>query len=100
MVTEIATIDVKAGQEEAFAQAYLGVYPLLAASPGLLSSRMIRGVESSNRFVVIVEWESIEARIKNFVETDRYAQFSAVMTPMMARQPDVQHFVDCRPADS
>lgn len=94
MVLEVALIDVLAGREDEFAAAYRKGHTLLATTPGCRSVRMTRGVESASRFVLLVEWDSIEAHLDNFRATDRFTQWRALLGPFFNGAPTVEHFVD------
>ena len=94
MVLEVALIDVLPGHEDEFAAAYAKGHPVLAGAPGCRSVRMTRGVESPSRFVLLVEWDSVEAHNDNFRATERFAQWRALIGPYFAGPPLVEHFVD------
>lgn len=94
MVLEIALIDVVPGQEQAFADAYGQAHHLLIGTPGCISARMTRGVETPSRFVGIVQWESIDDHLHNFRETERFEQYAALLGKYLAGQPVVEHFTD------
>jgi heme-degrading monooxygenase HmoA len=94
MVLEVALIDVIPGQDGAFAQAYLSAREILASTPGCLSVRMTHGIESPTRFVLLVEWDSVEAHQDNFRATDRFAQWRGHIGPYFAKPPLVEHFND------
>jgi heme-degrading monooxygenase HmoA len=97
MVLEVALIDVRPGSEEAFQAAYRSGHPILAGTPGCRSVRMTHGIESPGRFVLLVEWDSVEAHLENFRETDRYVQWRALIGPHFAQPPLVEHFTDVEP---
>jgi heme-degrading monooxygenase HmoA len=94
MVLEVALIDVSPGQEDAFAASYRLGHPILAGTPGCRSVRMTRGIESPSRFVLLVEWDSVEAHEKNFRATERFAQWRGHIGGHFAVPPRVEHFVD------
>jgi len=94
MVLEVAIIEITPGSEEEFAVAYAKAYPLLAASEGCRNIRMTRGVESPSRFVLLVEWDSIEAHQANFRDTDRFPQWRGLIGPYFASPPLVEHYLD------
>ena len=97
-VLEVAIIDVRAGSEEQFVQPYRGARSILAATEGVRSVRMTHGVERPTRFVLLVEWDSIQAHLRNFRETDRWVQWRAAIGPFFAEPPLVEHYVDVDPA--
>jgi quinol monooxygenase YgiN len=92
MVLEVALIDVT--DPDAFAAAFLEARQILAGTPGCRSVRMTRGVESPNRFVLLVEWDDVDAHLRNFRETDRFTRWRAAIGPWFAEPPRVEHFTD------
>jgi heme-degrading monooxygenase HmoA len=94
MVLEVALIDVLAGSEEEFAAAYRKGHELLATTPGCRSVRMTRGVETPSRFVLLVEWDSVEAHLDNFRATDRFTRWRELIGPYFDGAPVVEHFTD------
>ena len=94
MVLEVALIDITPGQEDDFAAAYGKAHPILSTTPGCRSVRMTRGVESPSRFVLLIEWDSVEAHEDNFRATDRFTQWRGHIGPFFATPPRVEHFTD------
>ena len=94
MVLEVALIDVFPGQEDMFAAAYRVGHPVLATTPGCRSVRMTRGIESPSRFVLLVEWDSVEAHEQNFRATDRFPQWRGLIGGYFAKPPLVEHYID------
>ncbi len=93
MVLEVALIDVTPGSQDAFAEAYGRARRLVADTPGARSMRMTRGVETPTRFVLLVEWDSVEAH-EVFRGSDRFPQWRALIGPHFAAPPHVEHFTD------
>jgi heme-degrading monooxygenase HmoA len=94
MVLEVALIDITPGQESAFAGAYRQAKSILATTPGVHSVRMTQGIESPSRFVLLVEWDSVEAHNENFRATERFGQWRGLIGPYFAQPPVVEHFND------
>jgi heme-degrading monooxygenase HmoA len=94
MVLEVALIDVQEGREDEFAKAYADAHPIVAGTPGCRSVRMTRGVETPNRFVLLVEWDSVDAHLDNFRATERFARWRALIGPYFDGAPRVEHFID------
>ncbi|MEO7262364.1 MAG: antibiotic biosynthesis monooxygenase [Jatrophihabitantaceae bacterium] len=93
MVLEVALIDVQPGSETAFEAGYRSGVSALRESAGLLSVRMTHGVETPTRFVLLVEWESLEAH-QAFRDSDRFPVWRAGIGPHLAQPPHVEHFTD------
>src|SRR4051812_25857653 len=94
MVLEVGLIDVQEGREDEFAAAYAKAYPILATTPGCRTVRMTRGVETPTRFVLMVEWDSVDAHLDNFRATERFKQWRGLIGPYFDGAPRVEHFLD------
>ena len=93
MVLEVAIIDVIDGAQQEFSAAYEQGRELVAVTPGCRSMRMTQGVETPTRFVLLVEWDSVEAH-EVFRDSERFGQWRALIGPHFAGPPQVEHFVD------
>jgi quinol monooxygenase YgiN len=92
MVLEVALFDVTDPDE--FEKAYLGAHHLITSTEGCRSLRMTRGVETPGRFVLLVEWDSVEVHERNFRQTDAWREWRAAVGPWFANPPRVEHFTD------
>lgn len=93
MVLEVARFEITPGSEDAFAAAYGEAVSLVAGTPGFRSARLLRGVESPSRFVLLVEWDSVAAH-EEFRASDRFGGWRALIGPHFAAPPEVEHFTD------
>lgn len=95
VVLEVALIEVLPGQEEEFTTAYRAARQVLVTTPGCRSVRMTRGIESPSRFVLLVEWDSVEAHLENFrAVPERFTVWRGHIGPYFAGAPVVEHFAD------
>lgn len=94
MVLEVAEIKITPGQEDAFKEAYRTARTFVEVSPGLRSMRMTQGVENPGRFVLLIEWDSVEAHEQGFRETDRFPKWREAISPFFAAPPFVEHVAD------
>lgn len=93
MTLEVAIFDIAEGREDAFAESYRAARHLVADSEGCRSLRMTRGVETPTRFVLLVEWASLEAH-QGFRDSDRFGQWRGHVGAHFAGPPVVEHFED------
>jgi heme-degrading monooxygenase HmoA len=91
MLLERAELLIKEGLENDFAAAMKerGI-PLLASVPGVKSVSMGRGVEDPGKFMLLVEWESLEAHTA-FAQSAVFAPFRQVISPY-SRGGAMEHF--------
>jgi heme-degrading monooxygenase HmoA len=94
MVLEIADFAILPGSEERFAAAYREAVAHLAATPGFRAARMTRGIESPSRFVLLVEWDTVEAHTVGFRESESFGTWRALLGPYFDGPPKVEHFAD------
>ena len=99
MVLEIADFAILPGREDDFIAAVGEGVALLRATPGFRSARMTRGVESPSRFVLLVEWEDLEAHTVGFRESDRFPRWRALIGPFFDGAPHVEHVTDVTVGD-
>ena len=92
MVLEVALIDVT--DPAGFEAAFLEVREVIESAPGCHSVRMTHGIETPTRFVLLVEWESVEVHDANFRQTDRFKTWRGAIGPFFANPPHVEHFTD------
>jgi heme-degrading monooxygenase HmoA len=94
MVLEVAEIDVIAGQEDDFVNAFKEARHLLVETSGCRSVRMTRGIETPTRFVLLVEWDSVEAHEVNFRQSPSFPEWRRLIGPHFASAPTVEHYAD------
>ncbi|HVZ01754.1 MAG TPA: antibiotic biosynthesis monooxygenase [Dongiaceae bacterium] len=92
MILESAILDVKPGEAAAFEAAMQQARPLIAATPGFVSIAVRRCVETPNRYLLLVEWETLEAHTIGFRQSDRYRHWRALLHHFYAPFPTVEHF--------
>jgi heme-degrading monooxygenase HmoA len=93
MVLEVAVFEVLSGTESQFEAAYGTARKLVSVTPGCGTMRMTRGIETPNRFVLLVEWDSVECH-EAFRSSERFHQWRALIGPSFSAPPQVEHFCD------
>lgn len=93
MTLEIAIFDITEGREDAFIESFHAARHLVADSDGCHALRMTRGVETPSRFVLLVEWDSVDAH-QAFRDSDRFGRWRGHVGPHFAGPPVVEHFED------
>ena len=92
MVLEHAMIDVKAGMSGAFEAALDEASRVIAASPGFVSLRLHRGLETPDRYLLLVEWDSLDDHLVGFRESDAFVEWRSLIGPYFASPPEVVHY--------
>ena len=61
MILEVAILNVRGGLEREFQAAFAEASPIIASMPGYISHQLQRCIETSNQYVLLVDWTSLEA---------------------------------------
>ena len=92
MILEAAILNVRPGQEEAFEAALWQARPLIAATPGFLGLKIQRCVETPNRYLLLVDWRSLEDHTVGFRQSDRYSKWRNLLHHCYDPFPTVEHY--------
>ncbi len=64
----------------------------VSGTPGFRSARLTRSAETPTRFVLLIEWDSIEAHMVGFRESENFPRWRAIVGPHFDGAPNVEHF--------
>jgi heme-degrading monooxygenase HmoA len=94
MILEVATLDVKPGQEADFERAMAQARPLIAATPGFRGLTLRRCIERPNRYLLLVDWNALEDHTVGFRGSDRYQEWRRLLHHFYDPFPTVEHYSD------
>ena len=99
MLVEHSHLSIHEGREDAFVNTMNAVgIPLLLAVNGVRTVRMGRSVEQPDRFILLVEWESMDAHIA-FTKAPAFPDFRSIVSPF-AKGGGMEHFLMKEPAST
>lgn len=91
-VLEIVVIDVVKGQQLEFEKAFSQAEQILSSVEGYISHELKRCIEEENKYLLSVEWQTLESHTVNFRESDSYQEWRKLMHHFFAEQPSVLHY--------
>lgn len=91
MIHEIATLTIEPGHEAAFEAAASQAISLFQKTPGALSFRLDRTIETPNEYTLTVGWETLEDHTIGFRESAAFQQWRNLVGPHFAAAPQVKH---------
>jgi heme-degrading monooxygenase HmoA len=91
MVLEHAVIDVRPGTGAHFEEAVAEARSIIAASHGFISLQLHRGIEAPDRYLLLVEWETLDDHVVGFRQSDAFARWRGLIGPYFASPPVVDH---------
>ena len=92
MILEIATLDVRPGQEAEFESAFCVASAIIASMPGYVSHELQRCLEKQNRYVLLVNWQTLKDHTVGFRGSAGYRHWKALLHHFYDPFPTVEHF--------
>jgi heme-degrading monooxygenase HmoA len=93
MVIEIADFKISPEDREAFAAAITrAARTVLARAAGYRGHRILACRESPGRFVLTVEWDTLESHTVGFRQSAAFAEWRGLIGRYFAEPPHVEHF--------
>ena len=93
MILELADIRIAPGKNAEFEAAIQrGAETVIAHAKGFRGYKVNRGVESPERYVLTIYWDTLENHTVDFRQSPAFAQWRAIVGPFFAAPPVVEHF--------
>jgi heme-degrading monooxygenase HmoA len=93
MILELADIRIHPGQQAAFDEAIQrGVTTVIAKAKGFHGFKVNKGIETPERYVLQIFWETLENHTVDFRQSPQFAEWRAIVGPFFAQPPVVEHF--------
>ena len=93
MILELADIRIQPGQQTAFDEAIVrGITTVIAQAKGFRGWKVNKGLETPERYVLQIFWETLEDHTVHFRGGPLFAQWRAIVGPFFAQPPVVEHF--------
>lgn len=93
MILELADIRIQPGQNLAFDAAIArGLRDVISQAKGFKGYKVNKGIESPERYVLQIFWETLEDHTIGFRQSDAFVQWRSIVGPFFATPPVVEHF--------
>jgi heme-degrading monooxygenase HmoA len=93
MILEVADIRITPGQQAAFEEAaHRGIQTVIAKSKGFRGYQVRHGIESPERYLLLLEWDTLEDHTIGFRGSPAHAQWRSIVSAYFAQPPLVEHF--------
>jgi heme-degrading monooxygenase HmoA len=93
MILEVADITIPPGRNDEFDAAIVrGVTTVIAQAQGFRGWKVNRGIESPERYLLMIFWDTVEDHTVHFRGGPLFAQWRAIVGPFFAQPPVVEHF--------
>lgn len=92
MILEVAALDVRPGQEDAFEAAFAEAQAIISSMPGYQGHSLQRCVESPSRYLLLVNWARLEDHTEGFRGSKEYERWRALLHHFYDPFPTVEHY--------
>lgn len=93
MILELADIRIQPGKGAEFDAAIIrGVETVIAKAKGYRGYKVNRGVESPDRYILMIFWETLENHTVDFRASPAFQEWRTIVGPFFAGPPTVEHF--------
>lgn len=99
MILEVADLRIVPGRNAEFdAAVQRGLDTVISQSPGFIGYQVLKGIESKDRYLLTIRWETLENHMVDFRESPAFATWRSIVGPFFAVPPQVEHFEFSLPA--
>ena len=93
MILELADIRIHPGKQAEFDVAIQrGLQDVISKSKGFRGYKVNKGIESPERYVLQIFWDTLENHTVDFRESPAFPEWRAIVGPFFAGPPVVEHF--------
>lgn len=92
MILESVHLQVKDGQAEAFEAAFNEASAIIRTVDGYINHTLHRCLEEDHLYLLLVEWETLEAHTQGFRGSAQYQQWKTLLHQFYEPFPQVYHF--------
>lgn len=93
MILELVDLKIQEGKQAEFGAAIKkGVNEVISKSRGYIGHQINHCIESPDRWVLMIYWETLENHTVDFRGSPAFAEWRAIVGPFFAQPPHVEHF--------
>ena len=92
MILEVAVLNVRPGQEETFEKAFGKAQAIIVNRQGYVSHQLQRCLEQGNRYILLVNWQTLEDHTEGFRQSSEYDEWRQLLHHFYDPFPTVEHY--------
>jgi heme-degrading monooxygenase HmoA len=92
MILEVATLQVKVGLGVQFEHNFKQASSIIASMKGYIDHELQKCVEDSNKYVLLVRWETLEDHTIGFRGSEQYQEWKNLLHHFYDPFPTVEHY--------
>jgi heme-degrading monooxygenase HmoA len=92
MILEVAILNVLSGKEDQFEEAFLQAQQIISSMNGYVDHQLKKCLESTGRYLLLVNWETLEDHTEGFRQSPEYLEWKALLHHFYEPFPEVEHY--------
>jgi len=92
MILEVAILNVRPGHGTEFEGAFSEAQKIISSMAGYISHDLQRCIEDQNKYILLVNWETMESHTIGFRESPEYLEWKRLLHHFYDPFPTVEHF--------
>jgi heme-degrading monooxygenase HmoA len=92
MILEVAILNVKPGEASAFEAAFAKAQSIISSADGYIVHQLDRCMESPDRYLLLVQWRSLEDHTEGFRMSTAYQDWKRMLPHFYDPFPTVEHY--------
>ena len=94
MILEVATLNIKAELTADFEKAFSEAQKIISSMEGYISHQLKKCLEETNKYILLVSWETLEAHTEGFRGSAEYKDWKKLLHHFYDPFPTVEHYVE------
>lgn len=92
MILEVAILDVKPEVGKEFEISFREASAIISSMPGYISHELQKCIETSSRYILLVQWETLEDHTIGFRQSEKYQEWKNLLHHYYDPFPTVEHY--------
>ncbi|MCG1037318.1 antibiotic biosynthesis monooxygenase family protein [Polaribacter sargassicola] len=92
MILEVAILNVKEGLSKEFENNFIEAEKSIRSVKGYISHDLKKCIEDENKYILLVNWETLEDHEIGFRKSDEYQKWKSLLHHFYEPFPTVEHY--------
>jgi heme-degrading monooxygenase HmoA len=92
MILEVAVLDIKPDRSAEFETAFKTASVIIASRSGYISHELQRCIETANRYILLVRWQTLADHTVGFRQSPEYQEWRSLLHHFYEPFPTVEHY--------
>lgn len=92
MITEIALLNIRPGESEAFEHSFEKAQAIIRSMKGYIVHELLKCMEQKDKYALIVRWEKLEDHTQGFRKSQLYQEWKKLLHHYYDPFPVVEHY--------